>query len=127
MNNDVIYAIFSNVICAFVGYLIGSINFSLLITSKSKTKQKITELGSGNAGATNALRNYGWKFGLLIFLLDVSKSYWFTFIGASLQKYVPFFEGLYVQAITLFVILGHIFSIFFKFKGVKGKSEAKRH
>ncbi len=112
--------IIANIVWVFLGYLVGSINFSILLTSKKKTKQKITELGSGNPGATNALRNYGWKFGLLIFLLDVSKSYWFTFIGASLQKFVPFFNDLYVQAITLSVILGHIFPIFFKFKGGKG-------
>ncbi|MDK2819838.1 MAG: glycerol-3-phosphate 1-O-acyltransferase PlsY [Mycoplasmataceae bacterium] len=112
--------IWANIIWAIIGYLIGSINFSILITSRSKNKEHIGNLGSGNPGATNALRNYGWKFGLLIFLLDVSKSYWFTFIGLTLLRWVPFFDQLYVQAISLFVILGHIFPIFFKFKGGKG-------
>ncbi len=115
---DITNAIWSNIIRAILGYLIGSINFSILLTLKKK--QKISELGSGNPGATNALRNYGWKFGLLIFLLDVSKSFWFTFIGAILLKNTIFFSGLYVQAISIFVIIGHIFPIFFKFKGGKG-------
>ena len=115
---DITNAIWSNIIWAILGYLIGSINFSILLTLKKK--QKISELGSGNPGATNALRNYGWKFGLLIFLLDVSKSFWFTFIGAILLKNTIFFSGLYVQAISIFVIIGHIFPIFFKFKGGKG-------
>lgn len=117
---DMTNAILSNLIWAVIGYLIGSINFSLILTLNSKDKVKISELGSGNPGATNALRNYGWKFGLLIFLLDVSKSYWFTFIGIVLLKFVPFFDSLLVQLISLSVIIGHIFPIFFKFKGGKG-------
>ena len=117
---DITNAIWSNIIWAFLGYLIGSINFSILLTLNNKKRQRISELGSGNPGATNALRNYGWKFGLIIFLLDVSKSFWFTFIGAILLKNTIFFSGLYVQAISIFVIIGHIFPIFFKFKGGKG-------
>lgn len=117
---NIVNVIWANIIWIIIGYLIGSVNFSILITSKSKNKENISNLGSGNPGATNALRNYGWKFGLLIFLLDVSKSYWFTFIGLTLLRWVPFFDQLYVQAISLFVILGHIFPIFFKFKGGKG-------
>ncbi|MGL6124917.1 MAG: glycerol-3-phosphate 1-O-acyltransferase PlsY [Metamycoplasmataceae bacterium] len=113
-------AILANLIWAVIGYLIGSINFSILLTQNSDKRVGITKLGSGNPGATNALRNYGVKFGLLIFFLDVSKSYWFTFFGILLMRYVSFFNLLYVQAISLFIIIGHVFPIYHKFKGGKG-------
>lgn len=112
--------VLSNLVWAIIGYLIGSINFSILLTRNNSKKVKITELGSGNPGATNALRNYGVKFGLLIFFLDVSKSYWFTFIGLILLRFVPFFGDLFVQAISISVIIGHVFPIYHKFKGGKG-------
>ncbi len=117
---DITNTILSNIIWALLGYLVGSINFSILLTLNNKKRESIVSVGSGNPGATNALRNYGLKFGLLIFLLDVSKSFWFTFIGVILLKHTYFFENLFVQAISISVIIGHIFPIFFKFKGGKG-------
>ncbi|MGL5617679.1 MAG: glycerol-3-phosphate 1-O-acyltransferase PlsY [Metamycoplasmataceae bacterium] len=112
--------ILANIIWLVLGYFVGSVNFSIMLTRNSEKRRIITEIGSGNPGATNALRNYGPKFGLLIFLLDVSKSYWFVFIGIVLLKYVPFFDELYVQMMSVSVIIGHVFPIFFKFKGGKG-------
>ena len=58
-------------IFAFISYLIGSINWSIII-SKSQ-KKDIRSLGSGNPGTLNMSRNFGLKFGLLTFLLDVLK------------------------------------------------------
>ena len=63
--------IFSLVCCAIVSYLIGNINWALLI-SKLK-KSDIRKLGSGNPGTLNMSRNFGLKIGLLTFFLDISK------------------------------------------------------
>ncbi|MGL5204714.1 MAG: glycerol-3-phosphate 1-O-acyltransferase PlsY [Metamycoplasmataceae bacterium] len=112
--------ILANIIWLVLGYFVGSVNFSIILTRNSTKRKAITEVGSGNPGATNALRNFGVKFGLLIFLLDVSKSYWFVFLGIILLKHVSFFDGLYVQMMSVTVIIGHVFPIFFKFKGGKG-------
>lgn len=101
-------------------YFVGSINFSIILTKFSKDKEDIKTKGSGNAGATNAVRAYGWSFGLLVFFLDTSKAYWFAFILGFLQKNNPAFSTTLPQLITLFVIVGHIFPIFFDFKGGKG-------
>ena len=76
-------AIFFNIAWIILGYLIGSINFSILLSSISKDKKNIQELGSKNAGATNAMRVYGWKFGLLVFILDTSKAFWFCLLYTS--------------------------------------------
>ncbi|WP_261368931.1 glycerol-3-phosphate acyltransferase [Mycoplasma struthionis] len=62
-----------NAIILFIAYLIGSINIAIII-SKSQG-QDIRELGSKNAGATNALRVKGKKFGILVFGFDILKSY----------------------------------------------------
>ena len=57
---------------AIVSYLIGSVNFSILL-SKMLSGKDIRESGSGNAGATNMLRTYGKKMGVITLLLDVLK------------------------------------------------------
>ena len=109
-----------NIIWCILCYLIGSINFSIILTKFSSSKKNIKEIGSGNAGATNAMRAYGFKFGLLVFFLDTSKSFWIGFIMGLLQSKTEAFSALLPQVCLLFVIIGHIFPIYFKFKGGKG-------
>ena len=101
-----------------IGYLIGSIAFSLILTRK---KGDLRTKGSGNAGATNTARVHGKKIGLLVFTLDVIKpivsiliSY---FISKSNWKAA---NGAIIQFAALGAVIGHIFPIFFKFKGGKG-------
>lgn len=65
-------------------------------------------------------RNFGFKIGFLVFFLDVSKSFWFAIISAILRDFVPFFGAVITQLVVLFVIIGHVFPIYFKFKGGKG-------
>ncbi len=60
------------VACGIGGYLIGSISPALII-SNSIAKKDIRKYGSGNAGTTNMMRTFGWKLGVLTFLLDVLK------------------------------------------------------
>lgn len=113
-------AILVNILWIILAYLIGSLNFSIILTKYSSKKINIKEVGSGNAGSTNAMRAYGWRFGLLVFFLDVSKSYWFGFTMGLLQSNTESFSELIPQLPLLFVIIGHIFPIYFKFKGGKG-------
>lgn len=114
------YSVLINIIWIIFAYFIGSINFSIIFTTLSKEKQHIKTVGSGNAGATNAMREYGIKFGILIFILDASKSFWFAFMAGMLQNKVEAFQDLIPQLSTIFVIIGHIFPIWFNFKGGKG-------
>ena len=87
---------------AIVSYLIGSVNFSILL-SKMLSGKDIRESGSGNAGATNMLRTYGKKMGVITLLLDVLK-------GIVVISYIA----------GVCVILGHNFPLYFGFKGGKG-------
>ena len=111
-----------NLLWIIVAYLIGSINFSIIFTKNNKNKKNIKEVGSGNAGATNAARVYGFKFGLCIFILDASKSFWLGFILGLLQRNVEAFNVIIPQLCLIFVIIGHIFPLYFNFKGGKGAS-----
>ncbi|MBD5423454.1 MAG: glycerol-3-phosphate 1-O-acyltransferase PlsY [Mycoplasma sp.] len=109
-----------NLLWIIVGYLIGSINFSIILTSNNPKKKNIKEVGSGNAGATNAARVYGIKFGLLVFILDASKSFWYGFILGILQNNLEPFKSIIPQVCLISVIIGHVFPIYFNFKGGKG-------
>ena len=101
------------VICAIIPYLLGSINFAIII-SKSKYKTDIRNFGSGNAGATNMLRTFGKAAAGLTFLGDALKAFVSGIIGyAVLGQY-----GVYIAG--LFCILGHMFPLYYKFKGGKG-------
>ncbi len=111
-----------NFLWIIVAYLIGSINFSIIFTKNKKNMKNIKEVGSGNAGATNAARVYGIKFGVCIFILDASKSFWLGFLLGLLQSNVTAFNVIIPQLSLIFVIIGHIFPIYFNFKGGKGAS-----
>ena len=100
------------VLSILAAYLIGSISPSILI-SKLKGKNIMKE-GSGNAGATNAIRVLGIKLGLCVFALDVIKGFIIAFVPLMLYG-----ETL-SSCCALAVVVGHTFSIFHKFKAGKG-------
>ena len=112
-NYNVTMLIISGIICAIFAYLFGSINCSVMISSKKYGKDIRTQ-GSGNAGATNMMRVYGKKAAALTFLGDVLKSALASIVGRLLLGYV----GAYVAG--LFCVIGHAYPVFFKFKGGKG-------
>ena len=114
-------------IFALLGYLIGSVNFAVLVAKKHGID--ILKEGSGNPGATNVKRVLGKGPGNLVFALDVLKG----FVGAGLPTLVGYVIA--TQSITLVIqgdvfihgvaglvgtLLGHCFSCFLKFKGGKG-------
>lgn len=93
-------------------YLLGNINFAKII-SHSKNDD-ITQHGSGNPGTLNMLRTYGFKLAILNLLLEICKGAIPTLIGKLWLGQ----EAMYLAGTA--VILGHIFPVFYKFKGGKG-------
>ena len=102
------------VLCIVIPYLIGSIN-PAIIFSKKFYNDDIRTHGSGNAGATNILRTFGPKMAALIFCLDLCKAALAVGFGSILMT-----REIGGAIAGLFVILGHMFPIFYKFKGGKG-------
>lgn len=110
------------VMSAVIGYLIGSVNFAVIF-SKIIYGNDIRNSGSGNPGATNAVRIYGKKFGLAVFLCDFSKG----LIAVAIAKaFVDFTDAPY-EAMLLagfFAQLGHTLPVFHRFRGGKGVATA---
>ena len=108
------------VVMAIIAYLIGSINFSVIL-SKKMAGFDVREKGSGNAGTTNMLRSVGKKAAAITLVCDILKGVVAILIAMLIGRMV---EGsnaaLLVQVAGVAVILGHTFPIFFKFKGGKG-------
>lgn len=103
----------SVLICIVAGYLLGSINLSIIISSHFY-KDDIRRHGSGNAGMTNVMRTYGKKMAIITFAGDFFKA-----VVASLVGRV--FIGYYGALIAgFFCFLGHIFPCYYRFKGGKG-------
>ena len=110
----------SYVIVAIVAYLIGSVNFSVII-SKKMAGFDIREKGSGNAGSTNMLRSIGKKAAVVTLICDVLKGVVAIILAIIIGKIAKNVDReLLVQIAGILVVLGHTFPIFFGFKGGKG-------
>ena len=108
---------------AVLGYLIGSVNFAVLVAKKHGVD--ILKEGSGNPGATNVKRLLGKGPGNLVFGLDVLKGAVGTGLCLILVKFIDVpnaDEIVFRLSVAGFVgtLLGHCFSCFLKFKGGKG-------
>lgn len=97
-------------------YLLGSIPTSYIF-GKILKGIDIREHGSGNAGATNALRILGTKWGVLTMILDMAKGWLAVFLGKLLLNEPA---NWVLIALALGAIIGHIFTIYLGFKGGKG-------
>ena len=95
-----------------ISYLMGSIPFGLLLT-KIFLNKDIRKIGSGNIGATNALRTGNKTIGYLTLFFDVIKA---VVPVIYVKFYFP--EFLYISSLCAF--LGHVFPVWLKFKGGKG-------
>lgn len=100
-------------VAAAVGYFLGSLNFGVILSSKLY-HDDIRQHGSGNAGMTNMLRTYGLKAAALTLLGDAGKAVISVFVGFAL------YGRLAACIAGLFCIVGHIFPIYYQFKGGKG-------
>jgi acyl phosphate:glycerol-3-phosphate acyltransferase len=103
------------VISVIVAYILGSIPFSYLFGRMRGID--IRQHGSGNVGATNALRVLGTKVGVITLLLDMGKGFLAVQIARELLPGVN--DGYYI-IVALVAIIGHIFTVFLSFKGGKG-------
>lgn len=136
------------VLVFIISYLLGSLSFAI-ITSKYIYGQDIRQFGSGNAGMTNVLRTYGKKAAAITLLGDMGKGalsvaaarlIFSVFLGDI--RYLPtatnsfsigpwelhytvdlaFYSDVAVYVAVLGCLLGHLFPVFFSFKGGKGIS-----
>lgn len=103
------------IICILIGYILGTLPTAFLLGKKQGID--IREYGSGNSGATNALRVMGKKAGAFVFVIDMLKAaaaFWIS----------GYFFGEYSTAAAVYgglgAIIGHCFPFYLKFKGGKG-------
>jgi len=107
---------------AIGAYLFGSISPAIII-SNLIARRDVRNYGSGNAGATNMLRTFGPKLGVLTFILDIIK-------GASVALLCEYVlrpalgdtKGIVTMIGCFAVILGHGYPIYYRFHGGKGVS-----
>jgi len=109
-----------SIICAVVAYLLGSLNGGIMVTQLLNNAD-IRESGSGNAGFTNVKRVYGAKSAAIVCVVDIVK----TVIACGVGGFVinHFTQSSYIAGALLcglFAQLGHIFPIYYGFKGGKG-------
>lgn len=125
----------SLLLTAAVAYLLGSLNFAIIVT-RLMTKSDIRKYGSGNAGATNVLRSQGKVPAVLTTLGDLAKSIVAVIAGryivlgiagmpnellSSAAPYEQEFYGLAGAYLAgLFCIVGHLYPLYFGFRGGKG-------
>lgn len=123
------------ILIAALSYLLGSLNFGVILSNKLKNDD-VRNHGSGNAGTTNMLRNYGKKYAVLTIIGDMAKVGVAIIIAFAILKITPvkvYNQELYDSFVNnvdltifnksfagFFCVLGHIFPCFFKFKGGKG-------
>jgi glycerol-3-phosphate acyltransferase PlsY len=96
-------------------YFLGSIPTSWLVV-KLVTGKDLRELGSGNLGATNLYRQLGWKWAIPAAIIDVAKGAIPVLVFAPAAGGGPLLAAL----LGMTAVLGHVFSVFVKFKGGKG-------
>lgn len=106
------------VLLVLAAYLLGSISFAVLIVRK-KTGQDIRAAGSGNAGATNVLRAHGKKLAILVAILDVAKGAAAVFLMRLVTA-----DPRWAAAAGFAAVLGHVFPVFYSFRGGKGVATA---
>ena len=100
-------------VVVLASYLLGSCNFAIIISGKL-FKEDIRTYGSGNAGMTNMLRTYGKKAAALTLFFVALKAVVSILIGRLIWGIV----GAYVAGVAC--TIGHVFPVFYKFKGGKG-------
>ena len=115
------------IVTMVIAYLLGSLN-SAIVTSKVLFGDDVRKHGSGNAGLTNMLRTYGKRAAVFTLLGDLLKTAiaifiagvigGFGYIGGISVGFTQIIPMVYIAA--LFAVLGHIFPLYYKFRGGKG-------
>jgi glycerol-3-phosphate acyltransferase PlsY len=99
-------------------YLVGSISSGIIVSRIFSLPDPRT-MGSKNPGATNVMRTGNKKAAVLTLLGDLLKAIFVLFIANYLG-----FEGFIIICVSLAVLIGHIFPVFYKFRGGKGVATA---
>jgi acyl phosphate:glycerol-3-phosphate acyltransferase len=105
----------TGILSILLAYFLGAIPFGYIVVRWNKGVD-IRAVGSGNVGATNALRAAGWSGALLTLMLDAAKGY-LAVLGAS---YLTNQNKSYMALAAVAAVLGHVFPVYLKFKGGKG-------
>lgn len=116
------------IISAFVGYLLGSINFAIIITKMVDKKKDIREMGSGNAGFTNVLRSVGRGPAVFTIAFDFLKALMAVAIGGIVCSTIATNNSVLLGEFIVYgkylaglcCIAGHMFPVYFGFRGGKG-------
>ena len=103
-----------NIIGIIIGYLLGSLSCGILLSKVMKSEDPRTQ-GSGSAGATNILRTMGKKQAAIVLIGDMVKGLLAVWIGMLLGM-----QGMMLGFVAFATVLGHVFPLYFKFKGGKG-------
>ncbi|MCK4667630.1 glycerol-3-phosphate 1-O-acyltransferase PlsY [Candidatus Dependentiae bacterium] len=110
------------IIIGSLSYLIGAIPFAYIMVKLIK-KTDLRTVGSGNVGATNAMRVLGWKLGLVVFLLDFLKGFIAVGLVSGIFGSLTILDSSpnLIRIIAgICAICGHVWTVFLKFKGGKG-------
>lgn len=97
----------------FIPYLLGSVNTAIIV-SGAMYHDDIRNHGSGNAGFTNMMRNYGKKAAIITFVGDILKTVLAVLIGWCVFGYLT----AYIAGLAC--LIGHVFPVFYNFRGGKG-------
>lgn len=112
--------IFLLILCAAIGYALGSVNSSVIVGRLHG--KDIRELGSGNAGLTNTLRVLGKKAAVMVLAGDIIKGVLAILAGLLLKGWATegTISGLFAVTAGTFAVVGHNWPVYFNFKGGKG-------
>jgi glycerol-3-phosphate acyltransferase PlsY len=102
-----------------IGYAFGSFNTAIVV-SKAIFHRDIRTMGSGNAGLTNSLRCMGKGCTILVLLGDIFKTVFSVLLAGIVFQNIPALLPVAKLFSGMFVVLGHMFPIYFGFKGGKG-------
>ena len=111
--------VFSCIVSALIAYLLGSISTSILV-SKIMGGIDIREHGSGNAGATNTHRVLGKKAAVFVVIGDGLKGVIAVLLARLIDRLFAAEPGIAQYAAAVFVVVGHVFPLYFGFRGGKG-------
>lgn len=109
---------FLGLIAIAIAYLLGSLSSAIIVSKIFKTPDPRTE-GSGNAGATNVLRIAGKKEAALVMVGDILKGSIAVWIGHAFHLH-----AFWLGCVAFAAVVGHIFPVYFGFKGGKGVATA---
>lgn len=107
-------SVIAYIAAAVIAYLLGSIS-GAIVSSKVGHHEDIRNYGSGNAGMTNALRTYGIRHAAIVAAIDMVKTAIAILIA---EEFVGWHWGFLIG--SFFAITGHLFPVYYGFKGGKG-------